>query len=113
MCGLLISLSWVLLSGSTWHGCSVSSESGACISGNMSVKLSWNLVVGCMLSVKESVRFEGSVSTYAAASVGSAASVRLMRLDSGVSVLSGSRVGTSVSVLGTTRLRELSSSLGK
>ena len=43
---------------------------------------------------------------YAAASVGSAASVRsFMRLGSGVRVLSGSRVGVSVSVLGGTRLR--------
>ncbi len=50
---------------------------------NLSVKLSANLLVGCMLSVKESVRSEGSVSTYAVASVGSAVSVRLMRLGSG------------------------------
>ncbi len=85
-----------------WRGCSVSSESGACISVNLSVKLSADLLVGCMLSVKESIRYEGSVSTYAAASVGSAASVRsFMRLGSGVSVLS---VDHSVSVLGATRL---------
>ena len=64
-----------------------------------------------MLSVKESVRSEGSVSTYAAASVGSAASVRsFMRLGSGVSVLSCSRVGASVSVLGATPRLEIASS---
>jgi hypothetical protein len=88
-----------------WRGCSVSSESGACFSVNLSVKLSADLLVGCMLSVKESIRYEGSVSTYATASVGSAASVRsFMRLGLGVSVLSGSLVGHSVSVRGATRL---------
>lgn len=78
-----------------------------------------NVVRSSVLSVKESIRAKSFVSTYAAASVGGAASVRsFVRLGSCVSVLSGSRVGASVSVLRATRLgsawslRSFSTSIG-